>query len=87
MKKIILILIILLSVSCEEPKQVYETSIKTYTISNKDSYYVRPRQHYFLYFQTPISTEKASVDLQTYQNHKVGDTIQILIKYWEKPKK
>jgi hypothetical protein len=73
---------------CEEPKQVYETEIKTYVISSKEKHFSgKAGVYYYLYFQTPISTKCAHVTYDTYNKYKVGDTIQVLIKYWEKPKK
>lgn len=74
----------------EEPKQVYETEIKTYLISFKEIDHVGgkiPHDNYIIYFQTQTSTEKAIVNVNTYNKYQVGDTIQVLIKYWEKPKK
>lgn len=87
MKKLLISLTAALFLSCEEPKQVYETEIKTYTISNKESFYVRPTTYYILYFQTPTSTEKAEVTQKSFDKYKKGDTLTVLIKYWEKPKK
>jgi|LakMenEpi03Aug12_release.lakeMendotaPanAssembly.Ray.scaffolds.fasta_scaffold1898024_1 hypothetical protein len=88
MKQFILIALTLMLFGCEEPKQVYETDIKTYVISqmySEDQF--RGPTYYCMYFQTRTSTECASVSAETYKKYKVGDTIQVLIKYWEKPKK
>lgn len=88
MKQFILISLTLMLFGCDEPKNVYETEIKTYVISHiKQEYQFRGGRHYYIYFQTPTSTEKAEVTEKTYNKYKVGDTIQVLIKYWEKPKK
>lgn len=87
MKQFILIALTLMLFGCySEPKQVYETEIKTYVISSKNGETIYNSYHY-LYFQTPTSTEKVDVDLDTFNKYQVGDTIQVLIKYWEKPKK
>ena len=89
MKNLVKILfILLLFSSCEEPKEVYETEIKTYVVSNKyERDYVNSYSDYYIYFQTTTSTEKAKVTFNTYESIEVGDTIKVLIKYWEKPKK
>lgn len=88
MKQFILITLTFILFGCfEEPKQVYDTEIKTYVISHKGEEHFRHFTDYYLYFQTPTSTERASVTEVTYDKYKVGDTIQVLIKYWEKPKK
>jgi hypothetical protein len=89
MKQFILIALTLMLFGChEEPKQVYETQVKTYVISMKtDPVAGRSGNPPILYFQTPTSTECSWVDIDTYNKYKVGDTIQVLIKYWEKPKK
>ena len=88
MKQFILIALTLMLFGCEEPKQVYETEIKTYVISQMEEYHpFRGMPTFYLYFQTPTSTERADVSYDTYNKYQVGDTIQVLIKYWEKPKK
>lgn len=88
MKKLIFIGLIFALFSCEDPKEVYETSIKTYVISHKTEHSIsRGNTAYYIYFQTPTSTESARVDYDTYKKYQVGDTIQVLIKWWEKPKK
>lgn len=90
MKQFILIVLTLMLFGCsDEPKEVYETDIKTYVISEGIELYEPNRigLSYYLYFQTPTSTEKAEVSYDTYNKYQVGDTIQVLIKYWEKPKK
>ncbi len=88
MKKLIFILSLLFLYGCEEPKEVYEVDIQTYVISAKEEAtvgrYGRPAR---IYFQTSTSTECANVDDETYNKYNVGDTIQVLIKYWEKSKK
>jgi hypothetical protein len=88
MKQFILLTLMFMLFGCEEPKQVYEMSIQTYVISHKQDA-VQGRHGYppKLYFQTPRSTEYCWVDSYTYDKYQVGDTIQVLIKYWEKPKK
>lgn len=89
MKQFILIALTLILFGCDEqPKQVYETEVKTYIISMK----IEPTAGRYgnppmLYFQTPTSTECSWVDMDTYNKYKIEDTIQVLIKYWEKPKK
>lgn len=73
-----------------EKKEIYETEIKSYTISHKEVEHIggrMPYDNYYIYFQTPTSTEVANVSFDTYNKYKVGDRIQVLIKYWEKPKK
>lgn len=70
MKKLLIVFTAALVLSCEEPKQVYETEIKTYTISKKESFYVKPKTYYILYFQTPTSTEKAEVTQESYDKYK-----------------
>jgi len=91
MKQFILIALTLMLFGCsEEPKEVYETEIKTYLISFKEIDHVGgkiPRDLYIIYFQTKTSTERTVVTVDTYNKYEVGDTIQVLIKYWEKPKK
>jgi hypothetical protein len=88
MKWFILLALVAMLFGCEEPKEIYETEIKTYVISaGEERYAGRAGTAYYLYFQTPTSTECARVSYQTYNKYKVGDTIQVLIKYWEKPKK
>ena len=87
MKQFILIALTLMLFGCEEPKQVYETEIKTYVISSKEVYQSVGSYWYNIYFHSLTSTEKAEVTFETYSKYKVGDTIQVLIKYWEKPKK
>lgn len=87
MKQFILIFLALLFLGCEEPKEVYEMSIQTYVISHKEEHNGRYHNIYYIYFQTPTSTEFAKVNEETYNKYQVGDTIQVLIKYWEKPKK
>lgn len=88
MKQFILITLTLLLFGCEEPKQVYETEIKTYVISHMETRYGGRGGHfYYIYFQTPTSTESARVSYDTYTKYKVGNKIDVLIKYWEKPKK
>jgi hypothetical protein len=88
MKQFTLIAIALILFGCKEPKEVYNTSIQTYIISHKEDAVVgrtgRPPK---LYFQTPFKTESCWVDQNTYDKYQIGDTIQVLIKYWEKPKK
>lgn len=86
MKQFILIALTLMLFGCDEPKQIYETEIKTYVISSKIGGYSDVDNHY-LYFQTPTSTEYAEVNLAAFKEYQVGDTIKVLIKYWEKPKK
>lgn len=86
MKQFILITLTLILFGCDEPKQVYETEIKTYIISDKIGGYSDVDNH-CLYFQTPTSTEYTEVSLATFKKYQIGDTIQVLIKYWEKPKK
>lgn len=90
MKQFILIALTLMLFGCDEPKQVYETEIKTYLISFKTIERRGgkiPRDYYVMYFQTKTSTERTVVTVDTYNKYQVGDTIQVLIKYWEKPKK
>ena len=88
MKHLILLFSILILFSCTERKEVYETEIKTYVISHKEiANNSRGPDSYYIYFQTPTSTECASVSEGTYNKYEVGDTISVLIKYWEKPKK
>lgn len=88
MKQFILIFFVFLLLSCEERKEVYETSIKTYVISMKlDPIKGRYGRLPVLYFQNPTSTEACYVDIETYNKYQIGDTIQVLIKYWEKTKK
>jgi hypothetical protein len=88
MKQFILMALVAISFGCEEPKEVYEVSIQTYVISCKEDAIIgingKPPR---LCFQTPFKTESCWVDDDTYNKYKVGDTIQVLIKYWEKPKK
>lgn len=88
MKQFILIAFTLMLFGCEEPKQVYEMEIKTYVISHmEEESRIKGGNDYYMYFQTTTSTEYAHVNYYTYNKYKVGDTIQVLIKYWEKPKK
>lgn len=88
MKHLILLFSILIQFSCTERKEVYETEIKTYVISHKEKRDVlKGSDAHYIYFQTPTSTECAYVSESTYNNYEVGDTISVLIKYWEKPKK
>jgi len=88
MKHFILLFSILILFSCTERKEVYETEIKTYVISHKETRNVlKGSDAYYIYFQTPTSTECAYVSEGTYNKYEVGDTISVLIKYWEKPKK
>jgi hypothetical protein len=88
MKQFILLALTLTLFGCySEPKQVYETEIKTYVVSEMQTYLGRYGASYSIYFQTPTSTECATVSEETYDKYQVGDTIQVLIKYWEKPKK
>ena len=90
MKQFILIALTLMLFGCDEPKQVYETEVKTYLISFKTIERRGakiPREFYVIYFQTKTSTERTVVTIDTYNKYQVGDTIQVLIKYWEKPKK
>lgn len=88
MKQFILIALTLMLFGCsDEPKQVYETEIKTYVVSSKEAHQSGGSYWYNIYFHSLTSTEKAEVTLETYSKYKVGDTIQVLIKYWEKPKK
>jgi hypothetical protein len=87
MKKLLVLFAALLLLSCQEPpKQVYETEIKTYKISSKKEDNKGHFVDYKLYFQTPTSTESAWVTRETYEKYEVGQEIQVLIKYWEKPK-
>ena len=92
MKQFILLILITLLFGCDvQPKEIYEAEIKTYVISKKvmklHSGSGFSRDYYYMYFQTPTSTEHSEVNLETYNNYEIGDTIQVLIKYWEKPKK
>lgn len=88
MKQFILIAFTLMLFGCEESKQVYEMEIKTYVISHmEEESRIKGGNDYYMYFQTTTSTEYAHVNYNTYNKYKVGDTIQVLIKYWEKPKK
>jgi hypothetical protein len=88
MKQFILLTLILIVFGCEEPKEVYESSIRTYKISYIEKVVgYKGYTTYYIYFQTATSTESAIVDLETYNKYEVGDTIQVLIKYWEKPKR
>lgn len=87
MKNLLFILLTLILFSCSEKKEVYETEIKTYTISHKSSTLSEVGDTYYIYFQTPTSTECAMVTYDTYSKYHVGQKIQVLIKYWEKPKK
>ena len=88
MKKLFFIGLIFVLFSCEDPKEVYETNIQTYVISHKTTLSVaRGGINYHIYFQTPTSTECARVDYDTYKKYQVDDTIDVLIKWWEKPKK
>jgi hypothetical protein len=88
MKQFILIAFTLMLFGCEERKQVYETEVKTYVISEiLVEHHVKSGYTYVFYFQTSTSTECADVSEETYNKYKVGDTIQVLIKYWEKTKK
>lgn len=88
MKQFILIALTLILFGCDERKQVYETEVKTYVISHiEEELIIKGGIHYYIYFQTPTSTEKVGVNYDTYKKYQVGDTIQVLIKYWEKPKK
>lgn len=82
-----LLFILLLFSSCEEPKEVYDTEIKTYVISQMYEESYGRSTAYYVYFQTPTSTEMASVSYDTYKSMHVGDTIKVLIKYWQKPKR
>lgn len=89
MKSLLMFVLLLSFLSgCTSNKEVYETEIKTYVISHKEIvHYSKVPDSYILYFQTNISTEAAEVTQETYDKYKLGDTIQVLIKYWEKPKK
>jgi hypothetical protein len=88
MKQFILLALVAMLFGCEDPKEIYETEIKTYVISaGEERDGGRAGRIYYLYFQTSTSTERARVSYETYNKYKVGDTIQVLIKYWEKPKK
>lgn len=89
MKQFILIALTFILFGCfEEPKEVYETEIMTYKISHKEENCgLRGECAYYIYFQTPTSTERAMVNYDTYSKYNVGETIHVLIKYWEKPKK
>ena len=88
MKQFILLALVAMLFGCiEEPKQVYETEIKTYVVSQVGIKENNSDTYYYIYFQTPTSTESARVNTDTYNKYKVGDTVQVLIKYWEKPKK
>ena len=88
MKNLLFILLTLFLFSCNEDKVVYETEIKTYKISHKEEdRRGRGISEYYIYFQTPTSTECARVNYDTYNKYHIGQTIQVLIKYWEKPKK
>jgi hypothetical protein len=87
MKQFILIAFTLMLFGCEgKPNQFYEADIKTYVISHKEIDFVSENT-YIIYFQSSTSTEHAFVSEKTYNEYQVGDTIQVLIKYWEKPKK
>lgn len=88
MEQFILIILTFILFGCsKEPKQVYDTEIKTYRISHKEEEHHKLSNAYYIHFQTPTSTERAEVSQSNYNKYKVGDTIQVLIKYWEKPKK
>ncbi len=88
MKDFILLILVITLFSCNDRKEVYKTSIETYTISHKEEIFgAYNARNYYIYFQTPTSTERANVSFNTYSKYNVGDTIQVLIKYWEKPKK
>lgn len=84
MKQIILTTITLMLFGCIEDKEMYERKIKTYVISDKDNVGFDLCK---VYFQTPTTTEFAIIDRDIASNYKIGDTIHVLIKYWEKPKK
>lgn len=84
MKNLLFILLTLFLFSCSHKKEVYETEFKTYIISHKEGN--KPLDNHYLYLQTPISTEKIEVTYNTYNEYQVGDTIQVMIKYWEKSK-
>jgi len=84
MKQFILLALIATLFGCEEPKEVYDSEIQTYVISYKDEI---SGAKDFIYLQTTQSTEKVYVSDSTFDKYKVGDTIQVIIKYWEKPKK
>lgn len=87
MRNLLFILLTLVLFSCSEKKEVYETEIKTYTISYKKESCGKGGCIYYIYFQTPTSTERAMVTYDTYFKCHIGQKIQVLIKYWEKPKK
>ena len=88
MRNLLFILLILFLFSCSEKKEVYEIEIKTYTISHKvEDHRGKGINTYYIYFQTPTSTESARVTYDTYSKYHIGQKIQVLIKYWEKPKK
>jgi hypothetical protein len=88
MKNFILLILTITLFSCDGKKEIYKASIETYTISHKEEIFgLRGTVDYYIYFQTSTSTEKATVTYNTYSKYNVGDTIQVLIKYWEKPKK
>ena len=83
MKQIILATLVLMLFGCKGEMEVYEREIKTYVISDIK---VSGFDMYTLYFQTSTETEYATV-FRPYFDYKIGDTIHVLIKYWEKPKK
>jgi hypothetical protein len=88
MKNFILLILIITLLSCDNTKEIYKSDIKTYTISHKEEIFgAYNARTYYIYFQTSTSTERATVTYNTYSKYNVGDTIQVLIKYWEKPKK
>ena len=83
MKQIILTALVLMLFGCKGEKEVYRRELKPYVISDIEHVDFNA---YRIYFQTPTTTENAVVD-NGYFNYKIGDTIHVLIKYWEKPKK
>jgi hypothetical protein len=90
MKQLIVITLVLLLFSCNnQSKEVYKTSIQEYVISDKEeAVYSRVAGHPpRLYFQNKRNTEACNVDQITFDKYQVGDTIRVLVKYWEKPKK
>jgi hypothetical protein len=87
MKNFILLILTITLFSCNDRKEVYKANIETYTISHKEVIGLSSGRSCYIYFQTPTSTERADVSFNTYSKYNVGDTIQVLIKYWEKPKK
>lgn len=87
MKKLYLLGLLAMLSSCfPNDKEIYRSDIETYVISNKEKVCTRGCS-YYIWFQSPTSTEQANVSEGTYAKYEIGDTIKVLIKYWEKPKK